>query len=210
MVLSVFLGGLWIGVVFTSTFVGIAHPDKPERRKVGTIHYIMNIFFGALMVGRSSRAKVKSASERANVPTESDPKEQLLALELAPNEQVVTPKKDPVVTPTKGHRTTPTKPQSTTTTTERSDAAELIAETTPVKGQHECADCPQGTIEPLTLVERKSRKIDPYCQDKREGYLSWDDYFMAIAFLSASRSKDPNKQVGACIVSMENIILGAT
>lgn len=28
-------------------------------------------------------------------------------------------------------------------------------------------------------------------------YLSWDDYFMALAFLSAERSKDPNKQVSA-------------
>jgi hypothetical protein len=27
-------------------------------------------------------------------------------------------------------------------------------------------------------------------------YLSWDDYFMALAHLSAERSKDPNKQVG--------------
>jgi hypothetical protein len=26
-------------------------------------------------------------------------------------------------------------------------------------------------------------------------YISWDDYFMAIAFLSAERSKDPNRQV---------------
>ncbi len=26
-------------------------------------------------------------------------------------------------------------------------------------------------------------------------FLSWDDYFMAVAFLSAQRSKDPNKQV---------------
>lgn len=28
-------------------------------------------------------------------------------------------------------------------------------------------------------------------------YLSWDDYFMAVAFLSAQRSKDPNKQAGS-------------
>lgn len=28
----------------------------------------------------------------------------------------------------------------------------------------------------------------------RRSYLSWDDYFMAVAFLSAQRSKDPNKQ----------------
>ncbi|EAZ13652.1 hypothetical protein OsJ_03569 [Oryza sativa Japonica Group] len=39
-------------------------------------------------------------------------------------------------------------------------------------------------------------------------YISWDDYFMAIAFLSAKRSKDPNRQVGACLVSQEGIILG--
>ena len=26
-------------------------------------------------------------------------------------------------------------------------------------------------------------------------FLSWDDYFMAVAFLSSQRSKDPNKQV---------------
>jgi hypothetical protein len=28
-------------------------------------------------------------------------------------------------------------------------------------------------------------------------FLSWDDYFMSLAFLSAERSKDPNKQVGS-------------
>ena len=41
---------------------------------------------------------------------------------------------------------------------------------------------------------------------KREGYLSWDDYFMAVALLSGKRSKDPNTQVGACIVNKNNII----
>ena len=35
---------------------------------------------------------------------------------------------------------------------------------------------------------------------KRQGYLSWDEYFMALAIISAERSKDPNSQVGACIV----------
>jgi deoxycytidylate deaminase len=34
---------------------------------------------------------------------------------------------------------------------------------------------------------------------KREGYISWDDYFMSVAFLSAMRSKDPSTQVGAVI-----------
>ncbi|MBR5508546.1 MAG: dCMP deaminase family protein [Lachnospiraceae bacterium] len=42
---------------------------------------------------------------------------------------------------------------------------------------------------------------------KRTDYISWDEYFMGIAYLSAMRSKDPNTQVGACIVSRENKIL---
>ena len=42
---------------------------------------------------------------------------------------------------------------------------------------------------------------------KRENYISWDEYFMGIALLSAQRSKDPNSQVGACIVSNDNKIL---
>ena len=42
---------------------------------------------------------------------------------------------------------------------------------------------------------------------KRENYIGWDQYFMAIAKLSAMRSKDPNTQVGACIVSNDNRIL---
>ncbi len=43
--------------------------------------------------------------------------------------------------------------------------------------------------------------------EKRKNYISWDEYFMAIAKLSAMRSKDPNTQVGACIVSDDNRIL---
>ena len=42
---------------------------------------------------------------------------------------------------------------------------------------------------------------------KRKDYISWDEYFMGIALLSAKRSKDPNTQVGACIVSKDNRIL---
>ena len=41
---------------------------------------------------------------------------------------------------------------------------------------------------------------------KRKDYLNWDEYFMAIAKLSAMRSKDPSTQVGACIVSENNRI----
>ena len=43
--------------------------------------------------------------------------------------------------------------------------------------------------------------------DKRQDYISWDEYFMGVAQLSAMRSKDPNTQVGACIVSQDNKIL---
>lgn len=42
---------------------------------------------------------------------------------------------------------------------------------------------------------------------KREDYLNWEEYFMAVAKLTAMRSKDPNTQVGACIVGTDNRIL---
>lgn len=44
---------------------------------------------------------------------------------------------------------------------------------------------------------------------KRQNYISWDEYFMGVALLSAKRSKDPNTQVGACIVNDKNKIVGA-
>ncbi len=43
--------------------------------------------------------------------------------------------------------------------------------------------------------------------EKRKDYISWDEYFMGVARLSGMRSKDPNSQVGACIVSQDNKIL---
>ncbi|MCK5125898.1 MAG: dCMP deaminase family protein [candidate division Zixibacteria bacterium] len=54
-------------------------------------------------------------------------------------------------------------------------------------------------MEKTTTVDKKSR---------RDGYLGWDEYFMSLAILSAMRSKDPNTQVGACIVNEENRIVG--
>jgi dCMP deaminase len=44
---------------------------------------------------------------------------------------------------------------------------------------------------------------------KRQDYISWDEYFMGVALLSARRSKDPGTQVGACIVNRQNKIVGA-
>ena len=43
---------------------------------------------------------------------------------------------------------------------------------------------------------------------KRNDYISWDEYFMGIAMLSAKRSKDPSTQVGACIVDKDNKVVG--
>ena len=42
---------------------------------------------------------------------------------------------------------------------------------------------------------------------KRTDYISWDEYFMGVAKLASLRSKDPNSQVGACIVDVDNKIL---
>ncbi len=42
---------------------------------------------------------------------------------------------------------------------------------------------------------------------KRKGYINWDEYFMGVAILASQRSKDPNTQVGACIVNDDNKIM---
>ena len=42
---------------------------------------------------------------------------------------------------------------------------------------------------------------------KKQNYLSWDEFFMGVALLSAERSKDPSTQVGACIVNQDNKII---
>ena len=43
--------------------------------------------------------------------------------------------------------------------------------------------------------------------NKRDNYIDWDTYFMLIAKISSMRSKDPNTQVGACIVNDEKKIV---
>ncbi len=42
---------------------------------------------------------------------------------------------------------------------------------------------------------------------KRDNYINWDEYFMGVAILASQRSKDPNTQVGACIVNDDNKIM---
>ena len=42
---------------------------------------------------------------------------------------------------------------------------------------------------------------------KRKDILSWDEYFIGLAHLSAYRSKDPSTQVGAVIVDDDNRVV---
>lgn len=65
------------------------------------------------------------------------------------------------------------------------------------------------------VILRESRGYDiasPNNIPKRSDYLSWDNYFMAVAYLSAQRSKDPhpskNARDGACIVDKVGRIVG--
>ena len=59
-----------------------------------------------------------------------------------------------------------------------------------------------------TLADQMSA-VDMKDEDrKRPDYLEWAEYFMAVSFLSAMRSKDPATQVGACIVSPDHRIVG--
>ena len=130
-----------------------------------------------------------------------------------------------------GGLVTPTKPKHATrtrTSIGSPDRAPADVSKTPnARGDDElrdssCVLCPRcGDEAPGSRdasndihVERKmslhtpARKPDPYLATGRSTYLSWDDYFMSVAFLSAQRSKDPNKQVGAVIVGPGKIICG--
>lgn len=67
----------------------------------------------------------------------------------------------------------------------------------------------QDTTKPTdwkTIVE--STVSDTPRTPKRQTYISWDGYFVGIALLSALRSKDPHRQVGACIVNTAKRIVG--
>ncbi len=77
----------------------------------------------------------------------------------------------------------------------------------------------QEEIQPAPPVpsDRKAEHVDlmqreagyyPLQSHKRRNVLTWDDYFMALAFLTAQRSKDPNTTVGACIVDSRRHIVG--
>ena len=65
------------------------------------------------------------------------------------------------------------------------------------------ADQVTDSLKQVTL-NGYSKTVD----SKREDYLDWNEYFMAVSFLSAMRSKDPATQVGACIVNSDKKIVG--
>jgi dCMP deaminase len=68
--------------------------------------------------------------------------------------------------------------------------------------------CTQQNSELLDLLWREAQWVPSSSSSvRRHEVLSWEDYFMAMAFLTAKRSKDPNTQVGACVVSRQKIIL---
>ena len=62
-----------------------------------------------------------------------------------------------------------------------------------------CAPC-DGTCDQESSTVTYGHTRDPAALHKRLTYIPWDDYFMAVAVLSSYRSKDPSRQVGACIV----------
>jgi len=65
----------------------------------------------------------------------------------------------------------------------------------------------QPKKQPENTIETESTRDDPMNHPRAE-YLDWHEYFMAVSFLSAQRSKDPATQVGACIVNPDKRIVG--
>eukprot|EP00966_Prymnesium_polylepis_P282849 6535452-Prymnesium_polylepis.1 len=91
---------------------------------------------------------------------------------------------------------------------------ELDAKETSPVGKEACGCCAGGSFPTRPARDPTPRRAligdlsrmgvgmskDPTATCKRDCYIDWHDYFMSVAVLSAFRSKDPNRQVGACIV----------
>ena len=122
-------------------------------------------------------------------------------------------KQTPTSTPTR----TPTKPKPSDGVIPETGTPVRVAASSRIDSKKEHVVCPTcdspdayATGKHVVSLHNTAtvKKPDPYDPAGRETYLSWDDYFMSVAFLSAQRSKDPNKQVGAVIVSPSKIICG--
>ena len=96
------------------------------------------------------------------------------------------------------------------------NSLKIMASSNTISDEKICnKDNKEGTsiIRDIILKESRGYDInDPTNVPKRSNYLSWDDYFLAVAYLSAQRSKDPhpvrNSRNGACIVDAMGRIVG--
>lgn len=59
----------------------------------------------------------------------------------------------------------------------------------------------------MTNKEPVAKVLTDKPEDIKVNHISWDEYFMSIAILSALRSKDPNTKVGAAIISPDHKVL---
>ena len=71
----------------------------------------------------------------------------------------------------------------------------------------EALDKKTPLLRSMEAISEQAVRIVRLFGNKRNDYISWDEYFMGVAILSGMRSKDPNTQVGCCIVSSDNKIL---
>lgn len=80
---------------------------------------------------------------------------------------------------------------------------EIVTQTDKEQPSTSSGDCSSQDIFRDLMI--KEANFDPAKSgpSHRTDYISWDDYFIAMAFLTAQRSKDPNTQVGAVIVDSE-------
>ena len=74
--------------------------------------------------------------------------------------------------------------------------------------EEQCSKSDVKSSKTGTAPHNSHHQTSAACTSKRANYISWDEYFMSVAMLSAQRSKDPNRQVGACVVNCKNKIVG--
>ena len=86
---------------------------------------------------------------------------------------------------------------------ESSDNGQSLMSAGKRKAEQDCDV--NGTLELSQLTSTSNNTTS--VTSKRQDIINWDEYFMSIAFLSSLRSKDPNTQVGACIVNPEKKIV---
>ncbi|ETK77134.1 hypothetical protein F441_16904 [Phytophthora nicotianae CJ01A1] len=103
----------------------------------------------------------------------------------------------------------PTPPKKNGKARARAETGEAEVNGTALGNNDTVGDSSEDETKPETQEPATMQQVTASVgAQKRSDYLSWDDYFMSVAFLSAMRSKDPSTQVGACIVNPERKIVG--